>query len=78
MKMNHKILLASTAILSFTSLMASGKLNPKGNPAFWDEQNTPAYSVMGKDTTCQVFLYSPDPTQGLHLAYLSDNENGSM
>lgn len=74
MKMNHKILLASTAILSFTSLMASGKLNPKGNPAFWDEQNTPAYSVMGKDTTCQVFLYSPDPTQGLHLAYLSDNE----
>lgn len=74
MKMNHKILLASTAILSFTSLMASGKLNPKGNPAFWDEQNAPAYSVMGKDTTCQVFLYSPDPTQGLHLAYLSDNE----
>ena len=74
MNMNHKILLASTAILSFTSLMASGKLNPKGNPAFWDEQNAPAYSVMGKDTTCQVFLYSPDPTQGLHLAYLSDNE----
>lgn len=74
MKMNHKILLASTAILSFTSLMASGKLNPKGNPAFWDEQNAPAYSVMGKDTTCQVFLYSPDPTQGLRLAYLSDNE----
>ena len=33
MNMNHKILLASTAILSFTSLMASGKLNPKGNPA---------------------------------------------
>lgn len=29
MNMNHKILLASTAILSFTSLMASGKLNPK-------------------------------------------------
>ena len=75
MNMNHKILLASTAILSFTSLMASGKLNPKvGNPAFWDEQNAPAYSVMGKDTTCQVFLYSPDPTQGLHLAYLTDNE----
>lgn len=74
MKMNHKILLASTAILSFTSLMASGKLNPKGNPAFRDEQNAPAYSVMGKDTTCQVFLYSPDPTQGLHLAYLTDNE----
>ena len=43
MKMNHKILLASTAILSFTSLMASGKLNSKGNPAFWDEQNAPAY-----------------------------------
>ena len=75
MNMNHKILLASTAILSFTSLMASGKLNPKvGNPAFWDEQNAPVYSVMGKDTTCQVFLYSPDPTQGLHLAYLADNE----
>ena len=47
MNMNHKILLASTAILSFTSLMASGKLNPKvGNPAFWDEQNVPALSLI--------------------------------
>jgi alpha-L-arabinofuranosidase len=35
---------------------------------------TPAYSIMGKDTTCQIFLYSPGDKMGLHLAYLGDDE----
>lgn len=34
----------------------------------------PAYSVLGKDTICQVFIYSPGDRAGLHLAYLDDND----
>ena len=37
-------------------------------------KGTPAYSIAGKDTTCQIFLYSPAPNQGLHLAYLTDDD----
>ena len=37
-------------------------------------KDTPAYSIVGKDTTCQIFLYSPAPQQGLHLAYLTDED----
>ncbi len=29
---------------------------------------------MGNDSTCQIFVYSPGPTSGLHVAYLSDDE----
>ena len=36
--------------------------------------DTPAYTVAGKDTTCQVFIYSPGESAGLHLAYLTDDE----
>ena len=35
---------------------------------------TPAYSVIGNDTTCQIFVYSPGDMAGLHLAYLGDND----
>lgn len=34
----------------------------------------PAYTVMGNDTTVQIFLYSPDSRQGLHAAYMGDDE----
>ena len=34
----------------------------------------PAYSIARKDTTCQIFVYSPAPNQGLHLAYLTDED----
>lgn len=64
--MKPKILLASTIILSATSLMAT--------PSLAAEKDAPAYSIAGRDTTCQVFLYSPGPTQGLHLAYLTDED----
>ena len=38
------------------------------------DKQAPAYRIVGKDSTCQVFIYSPDPTKGLHLAYLTDDE----
>ena len=38
-------------------------------------KGTPAYSIAGRDTTCQIFVYSPAPSQGLHLAYLADGDN---
>lgn len=34
----------------------------------------PSYEIMGKDTTCNIFFYSPGPTSGLHVAYLTDGE----
>lgn len=34
----------------------------------------PAYTVMGNDTTVQLFLYSPDSRQGLHAAYMGEDE----
>ncbi len=34
----------------------------------------PSYQILGKDTTCQIFVYSPGEKSGLHLAYLSDDE----
>ena len=33
---------------------------------------TPFYTI-GVDTTCQVFIYSPGVKDGLHLAYLTEN-----
>lgn len=38
------------------------------------QTNEPAYQILGKDTTCQIFVYSPGEKSGLHLAYLSDDE----
>lgn len=37
-------------------------------------QSRPAYEVVGKDTTCQIFLYSPGDRAGLHVAYLTDKD----
>ena len=34
----------------------------------------PSYAVVGRDTTCQIFLYSPGPSDGLHVAYVTDGE----
>ena len=73
--MKPKIFLASTALLSLSSLMASGKLSPGMAEIGTSEKvDLPAYTIAGKDTTCQIFLYSPDPTKGLHLAYLTDDD----
>ncbi len=35
----------------------------------------PAYTVAGRDTTVQIFLYSPGEHSGLHLAYLGDDQH---
>ena len=35
----------------------------------------PAYTVAGRDTTVQIFLYSPGEHSGLHLAYLGDHQH---
>lgn len=35
----------------------------------------PAYTIVGKDTTCQIFVYSPGEHSGLHVAYLDDTDH---
>lgn len=39
------------------------------------QQPVPAYQIIGRDTTCQIFVYSPGEKDGLHLAYLTDNDH---
>ena len=38
------------------------------------DKDAPAYTIQGKDSICQIFIYSPAPNQGLHLAYFTDEE----
>ena len=38
------------------------------------DKDAPAYRIVGKDSTCQIFVYSPAADQGLHLAYFTDDE----
>jgi hypothetical protein len=40
----------------------------------WSQRRQPAYQVLGNDTTCQIFIYSPGEKDGLHVAYLTDDE----
>ena len=35
---------------------------------------TPSYSVIAGDTTCQVFIYSPGERDGLHLAFHAEDD----
>lgn len=34
----------------------------------------PAYEIMGNDTACQIFVYSPGIKDGLHVAYLTEGQ----
>ena len=61
--MKTKYLLLSAALMAMSQTMAAAP-----------EQDAPAYSIVGRDSTCQIFVYSPDPTAGLHLAYLTDED----
>lgn len=45
-----------------------------GGGAVQAQNITPAYTIMGKDSTCQVFVYSPSAREGLHLAFLGDDD----
>ncbi len=38
------------------------------------QQPLPFCQIMGNDSTCSVFVYSPGEKAGLHLAYLTDDE----
>mgnify|MGYP004564502553 FL=1 len=58
-----KYLLFSAALLVSMQSVAQNPIN-----------DNPAYSIVGKDSTCQVFIYSPAENQGLHLAYFTDDE----
>ena len=58
-----KYLFFSAALLVLTQSVAQNPVN-----------DNPAYSIVGKDSTCQVFIYSPAENQGLHLAYFTDDE----
>ena len=61
--MKTRYLLLSAALMAMSQTMAATP-----------EQDAPAYSIVGRDSTCQIFVYSPDPTAGLHLAYLTDED----
>ena len=58
-----KYLFFSAALLALTQSVAQNPVN-----------DNPAYTIVGKDSTCQVFIYSPAENQGLHLAYFTDDE----
>lgn len=58
-----KYLFFSAALLALTQSVAQNPIN-----------DNPAYTIVGKDSTCQVFIYSPAENQGLHLAYLTDDD----
>ena len=36
---------------------------------------TPSYSIIAGDTTCQVFIYSPGERDGLHLAFHAEDDS---
>ena len=58
--MKHGTKLLVAALLSCGSLQAQNVV--------------PAYAIQGKDSTCQIFVYSPGEREGLHLAFLGDDE----
>ncbi len=62
----------------FTSALlvaaASGIQAGSKQLAVQTDKDAPAYTIQGKDSICQIFIYSPAPNQGLHLAYFTDDE----
>ena len=66
--MNSKHLLLSTALVVMGQMVAVPGLASQAS------KDAPAYTIAGRDTTCQIFVYSPAPNQGLHLAYLTDGD----
>ena len=62
--MNTKLLLFSTSLFITASLPS----------AAWAQRQQASYEIAGRDTTCQLFLYSPGPTKGLHVAYFTDHD----
>lgn len=61
--MKPKYLLLSAALLTVANVSGASV-----------DTDAPAYRITDKDSTCQIFVYSPAADQGLHLAYLNDDE----
>ena len=59
--MKPKYLLLSAALLTAANVSGASV-----------DTDAPAYRITDKDSTCQIFVYSPAADQGLHLAYLND------
>ena len=59
-----------TKYLLFSAVLLASMQSVAQNPI----NDNPAYSIVGKDSTCQVFIYSPAENQGLHLAYFTDDD----
>ena len=89
--MKPKFLLFSAALLAMTQAVAltpvkkqiskaaaRNKVAAANVAAAPVDKDAPAYRIVGKDSTCQIFVYSPAADQGLHLAYLTDDDRWWM
>lgn len=56
-------------LLSWIALLTA--MDMSGSPM---DQDEPAYKIVNQDSICQIFVYSPAANQGLHLAYLTDDD----
>lgn len=67
---------STLSLLSAIALCASASAAPSAASmaGAGDVQPVPAYEVVGGDTTCNIFVYSPGEKDGLHVAYLTDRE----
>ena len=72
--MKLKYFFVSAVLVAMGQVWAVGSVKQTEQKPIASDVDAPAYSIAGKDTTCQIFLYSPAPNQGLHLAYLTDDE----
>ena len=85
--MKPKYLLFSAALLAMTQALALtpvkkqiSKVAARNKVAAANavsapiDKDAPAYRIVGKDSTCQILVYSPAADQGLHLAYLTDDD----
>ncbi len=70
--MKLKYTLVSAALVAASQAWAMASATAPAIQA--SDPDAPAYTIVGKDSTCQIFVYSPAPDQGLHLAYLTDDE----
>ena len=74
--MKSKHLLISAALVAMGQMVAvpSAARFAVSEAVSQASKDAPAYTIAGRDTTCQIFIYSPAPNQGLHLAYLTDGD----
>ena len=69
-----KYLFASTAVVAMAHAWAMVPVQVPVSGTTGSAVDVPAYTIVGRDSTCEVFVYSPAPMSGLHLAYLTDED----